>query len=226
VAEVDVEGGIDVPEAIRGPFEQLSRMASAEIDSVRAWLGAQAPVDGGSELLRRLTGPSLPPGSREALLATLAALGLRRILGWTVDRVAKELASSKSLSISDEERRSLEERLATLGKTDAVWISTRATDIASDAERTFHDARTITSVRPVLPHTRTDEATAGVLVHELTLLFHPNGDEGETEQFRVMLQPRDIARLQRILTRATEKAAATVLSSERGGVVVLNGSTE
>lgn len=212
---------IRVPSVIRPGFEALGRMDDTDFRALHSEVEGAHPVNGGTDFLATASG-AWSEAHREALGAVLSLLGVRRLFGWTMEKAATSVAWSTDLEIDSGQRDTLARRLQTLASTDAIWLSTRSNDIAIDNERTFHDAKTVTSMRPIFPAQRTDAVPAAVIVHELGISFHPDGDEDDTAQFRVVLTPRDIARLQAVLTRAQEKAAALEQMLDTTPALLLN----
>lgn len=96
----------------------------------------------------------------------------------------------------------LEGRLTKLLGLKGIDLSAKAMSVLFEQQRTFQAARILTDIRPVFSHDATEPPTAAVLIHTLRIEYLK---DGESQEFFVAMDKKDIQKLRNALERADQK---------------------
>lgn len=105
-------------------------------------------------------------------------------------------------SLSDEQVKPLESRLANLLGLNAIDLSAKALSVLLEQQRIFQAARILTDIRPVFNHDASELPTSVVLIHNLKIEYL---EDGEAKEFFVAMDRKDLHKLQDVLERANQK---------------------
>ncbi len=151
--------------------------------------------------------PTLPDDeSLETLEALLSLMTLLPEDGEGVANLARDVADSPDLELTDEERQTFFERLEPLLELDSLTLAARAFDIVSEHDRVFHDARIVNDLRPVFGPDPADGPKAALLVATLKIDYHVTGSPLDSAYFA--LDQTDLRRLRDVVDRALAKHAS------------------
>lgn len=121
------------------------------------------------------------------------------------EAVIASLSEDRTQDFSPEHVTRLQAHLQALLSLDkSLGVTAKALDVLTEHEKTFCKARILSDIRPVFS-VNTKEASAAVIVHNLQLGFHKNG---EHEDIYIALDTEDVQKLREVLERAEEKAVA------------------
>jgi hypothetical protein len=135
----------------------------------------------------------------------------------TADELGEELSTADDLDLDQDERDTLDRRLVGLLNLRPFAVAEKALGVLTAYERTLHDARIFTDIRPVFADDPSTVPAAAAVVHTLRLRYHADSDMRE---FFVALTPTDIRAIRDALDRADAKA--TSLMSLLGSMSVPN----
>ncbi len=142
----------------------------------------------------------------------LSAIQLAEVVGSFV------ALKSKPDSFAPAKKDVLVKRLTSLLDNDAsLGVTAKASDVMTEHERIFCEARILSDIRPVFsgdPAT----ASAAVIIHNLQLGFH---SEGKHHEIYVALDTADIQTLKDVLVRAEKKTAALEVILQKSGTTNL-----
>jgi hypothetical protein len=130
--------------------------------------------------------------------------------------VAEAAVSQKPKEFSPDKQSLLKDRFARLLDFDSLTVVAKATEIRADNERDFCFARILSDIRPVFAKS-TQSAFAGVIVHNLKIVFHSAGTDGPQE-FYVAMDNNDIQQLKAVIGRAEQKTKALESILNNAGV--------
>lgn len=190
----------------------LTALASMEDETVEA---LQAALQEVPEVLStdrlvehvRDAAPALPDDQAvETLEALLSLMTLLPEDGEGVINLARDVADSPDLDLTDEERQTFVERLTPLLELDSLTLAARAFDIVSEHDRVFHDARILNDLRPVFGPDPADGPKAAVLVATLKIDYHVT--RGPVDSAYFALDQTDLLRLRDVVDRALAKHAS------------------
>jgi hypothetical protein len=124
--------------------------------------------------------------------------------GSGAERLAEDVSESDDLGIPPERRPTYAARLNVLMRIPALVIAAHATEVVSQHEKVFHDARILTDVRPVFEHDTSTGVKMAALVASMKVEYHPGG-RNAIESVFVSLDRGDLEYLRRIVDRALDK---------------------
>jgi hypothetical protein len=133
------------------------------------------PVRSRTELADRLKDalPDTPPSRGSELVTEIFSLiNLHSTHGWPIEEIAAVAASSKSLSLGDEQQEMLQGRLVELVSDPVIMGLARAFDFQGEHQYLLHFARIVSDIRPI-PDDSGDGAVIGAIItHTLKLDYH------------------------------------------------------
>jgi len=119
------------------------------------------------------------------------------------DELARLVASSQDLELTDEERASFASRLGRLMRIVPLRIALKAHDMRTEHEHVYTGARLFTDIRPVFGDSASEPPAGAVVVAMLKLEFV--SDDSREKSFYVALDPDDLRELKGIADRGLEK---------------------
>lgn len=124
-------------------------------------------------------------------------------------------------SLSDEQVKLLESRLASLLGLRAIDLSAKALSVLFEQQRVFQAARVLTDIRPVFNYDALELPTSAVLIHNLKIEYL---EDGEAKEFFVAMDRKDLRKLQDVLERANHKEVSikTALIKSNLDLIELN----
>jgi hypothetical protein len=206
------DGIIKLAEISEDGFNQLrAALAGApeckDVKELSAWVGTETPA--------------LSDAERVAILRALAPMfRVQRNAGVTPTRFASDILTSlleevpaRMESVSAD---TLKARISQLIETNSLdLIGTKVDELRGEFEKTFCGARVLTDLRPVFKGSVEEDPGAMLLTHTLRLRYH---EMGEHREFYVTMDADDLAKLQKSLARAKQKAATLASWVGRTGI--------
>jgi hypothetical protein len=160
----------------------------------------------------------MEPRTTEALMDAMFWLVAGfNISGATREQFAATLAQSDDLALAQEEREPARTRLSSVLSAETLVTTYKAFDLLTEYDEVFLDGRIVTDIRPVFKESSISPAGA-VIVHTLKVTYGKGHDHFD---HYVALDDADLAKLQKIVTRAIEKAAALRQVLQRTGLADL-----
>ena len=196
---------LHIPQVTRPALARLANIPPQEFESIVDNLSGEEPLLARRDLTNRLLASvtSLDEdAAREFLDITLSLASLRVDQEMTVDELAEAVSASSDLQISDEERLKLKTRISALLDLPDVQHLAKAADVLVQSERSFHDAKVITDVRPVFADDPSEGPFGAIILHNLAIEFQ---GPSQIETWFVTLDERDLRRLREVLERAAQK---------------------
>lgn len=95
------------------------------------------------------------------------------------------------------------ERVEALLNVETLRLSGRAWGLLTENQRNFVDSRIVTDIRPVFGDDEPPRPQAAIVVHSLKIIFI---EDGETREFFVSLDSKDLQEMIDVLRRAQSKA--------------------
>ena len=154
--------------------------------------------------------PHVSRADLHAVLTTVFFLySLRERGNLSPDTIAEAVIASlnedKTHGFSPENVDRLQAHLQALLSLDkSLGVTAKALDVLTEHHKIFCKARILSDIRPVFS-VNMKEASAAVIIHNLQLGFHKNG---EHEDVYIALDTEDVQKLREVLERAEEKAVA------------------
>lgn len=94
--------------------------------------------------------------------------------------------------------------MATLLDLDLIVTMARALDLVTEFDKSFHEARIVTDLRPLFEDP--SDIQGAVIVHTLRIEYHQGG--GQIKAFYVTLGASELHQLQSLVQRAVQKSDA------------------
>lgn len=215
MADEPQPGEVRPPPTYRVALEALARLPDVEADellrvsSVPEYLST-------TELVSRMesAAPTLDESARDLLSAVFSLKG--RPLPWQGEELAQHVSISKTFKLAEEERQALMQRLAALLEAEAIERAAKATNVISEHERVFTDARIVTDVRPFFED-EPDSPPVGAGIVEMLKIDYLAPD-GSDASFYVALDHRDLGKLKEVVDRALAKTVTLRRWMENTGV--------
>lgn len=136
------------------------------------------------------------------LLAILSAVSQVEPPDWPSKRVAEEIVKSEVLDLDEAERVAATEFLVGLMELPAMITSAKASDLMTEYDRIFGDARIVTDIRPVFMEDPHELANGAVIVSTLKIQYQ---DDRGLSSFYVALDTQDLVALKKVVDRALLK---------------------
>lgn len=215
-----------IPEPYRRGLAKIKLLSSENVDVLVAALST-CPLRAGlkgmvAAITDRIQG--LEPDDVEDMLKSLYSLYVYRgdsdtpVADFVAELVAAMRLGGADLVLSEETKPSFQQKIAKLLSIDAVGLISKAEQLRSDYERTFHDAKVITDIRPMF--TAADKKPIGAAIaHTLEIEYH---SQGQHRQFYVTLDGNDVEKLSRVLQRASNKGLSLQLLIDSAGLTDLS----
>jgi hypothetical protein len=161
-----------------------------------------APVSSLVPIVREALGGS-SDGAGRALVAVLAATSQVEPPEWTIEKVAEEVAKSGELGNGDDSKiQAAVSFLSGLMELPAIITSAKASDLLTEHDKIFGDARIVTDIRPVFMEDPHELANGVVMVSTLRVQYQ---DSGGISSFYVALDTEDLVTLRNVVDRALLK---------------------
>jgi hypothetical protein len=194
---------------IPAPFQPgLEALASLSNETAQALIEALRDetrlltTDRMAEQVRE-TVPDLSEAADDILEALISLTTLLPEEGEGADELARDVAHSRDLDLDDEARDRLIDRLPPMLGIESLALAARASDIVTEYDRVFHDARVLTDLRPVFGADPAEGPKAGTLIATLKIDYHP--PQGGIESEFYALEHADLLRLRDAVDRALAK---------------------
>jgi len=210
-----------IPEAYRAALRTLLALDDASIAELVSALQGEPPTMRPDELSSHLMAKveRIPRDVLEDIMNTLIALyAVRAAQQMSVTAFARDVSEATGLDIPPESRQAAQDRLAKLLGLQPLLVTAKALDVLTDYERSYHDARTFTEVRPVFLDSVEDPLGAAAIVHTLKIRYHY---EGELREFFIAMNPSNIDALRKVLDRADAKARRLSSLLDSAGLLYL-----
>jgi hypothetical protein len=211
-----------IPEEYRPGLEKLQRLGDETTQALLTMLRHEHPTllyeDFLSQIASKVEGLQ-PEETRAIVDAVLSLYALRTYSELPIPELATSVSHSEDLDIPQAQRKSFESRLAEILDLEPLLITSKALGILNDYERSFHDARVLTDVRPIFTDDVVDRPGAAVIVHTLKITYH---HADALEEFFVAFGASDLNRLQEALNRARSKANSLKSAVEAAGISCLD----
>ncbi|HET7445252.1 MAG TPA: hypothetical protein VFJ57_11385 [Solirubrobacterales bacterium] len=199
-----------MPDALRIPPEALEnvhalfKLPSATRKDLLETLGGAprfASISSLVPIVRDALGISNDHAGR-LLLAVLSAVTQVEPPDWPIKRVAEEIVKAEDLGIDEVERDSETRFLKDLMELPAMLTSAKASDLLTEYDRIFGDARIVTDIRPVFLEDPGEMADGAVIVSTLKIQYQDSHGLGS---FYVSLDTHDLTVLKKVVDRALSK---------------------
>lgn len=218
--------GIRIPEPGRQAIHAIAEVDGATFEQlVRVLQGITLPITPDQLVQAVVTSATgLPESEREGIGRIVVSLAaLRESRDVPPDDVANEVVRARSSGVPDEKRELFVERLTALLNNESVKLAAKVLDVLTEFERSLHDARIITDLRPIFTGKLEDLPSAVAVTHTLRVRYHQND---ELQEFFVTLNSSNLASLREILDRAELKANTLTKLPERTGFPYLESDLE
>jgi hypothetical protein len=97
----------------------------------------------------------------------------------------------------------LKERVQAIsGNNQVIRLIAKATDVVSDNKTNFQEARILSEIRPIFTDSE-HKPKAAVIVHNFKVVHY---EDFQSKEFFFTLETKDLAYLQKVITRAIQKA--------------------
>ena len=217
---------LSIPERYKPGLAKLRTLSDDLLLNLLAALERCAPTASWKELSNRLAAemPEITKDElRDIARAVIGLYFLRGDAGVSIEKLAVDVCEamravgSEELSLSESEYPKFKDRLEKVLAIKPLSYASKATGLRYDFERTFCKAKILTDVRPVFEDP--GEAPVGaVITHTLKLGYHEGLELGEHKEIYIALDSEDISALQKVLTRAENKAISLQALLRKGGV--------
>lgn len=197
-----------VPRSDRGALELLAKLpapaAEHLFEAVADAPPSLMPQDYVEQVAKRA--PELGRAELEQIVEALLGAGAARSTqGVAVEEFAAGISMSQDLELDEDQRRELKARLTALWQHASLIVSSKALDVLTEGERTFHSARILTDVRPIFLDEPAATPAAAVVLHTLKVEFH---SDDEIRSVFFVLNEDDLDDLEEVLSRARQKGAS------------------
>jgi hypothetical protein len=197
---------------IPAPYKPgLEALASMDDETAGGLLEALREQTGllSTERLAQHVGEDVPPLVDDAFEIVEALLSLITLLpeeGEGADELASDIAHSRDLDLDEPAREAFTQRLRPMLEIETLIVAARASDLVTEYERVFHDARILTDLRPVFGRDPAEGPKAAALIATLKVDFHPPTGRVDSEFYA--LEHSDLLRLRDVVNRAIAKHAS------------------
>ncbi|MDQ6884228.1 MAG: hypothetical protein M3077_08350 [Candidatus Dormibacteraeota bacterium] len=199
---------LDVPERYREGLILLARLRPNLVERLYATVYELQPTLYPWSLIEQIMAriQDIDRGVLEPLLTALLSLfPASEELDIPLPQVATEISNSSDLDLNDAERLELAGRIVRLTEPRAMMVTSKALNLLTEFERSYHDARIVSDVRPIFSREPKQGMAAAIIVHTLVITFH--GDQ-PLQKVHIAMDGDDIKNLQAVLDRAVAKAAS------------------
>jgi hypothetical protein len=150
--------------------------------------------------------PELSDQAHDILEALLSLTTLLPEEGDGAGELAVDVAHSRDLELDEAARVAFAARLQPLLEIESLAVAARASDIVTEYDRVFHDARILNDLRPVFGADLDDGPKAATLIATLKIDYHPPRGPIDSEFYA--LEHSDLLRLRDVVDRAIAKHAS------------------
>jgi hypothetical protein len=199
----------DVRALFELPDESKDKLTSALESAPRF-----APVSSLVPIVRDALGAS-NDRSGKLLLAVLSAASQVEPPDWSTNRVAEEIVKAEGLNFTPEVRSAATAFLVSLMELPAIITSAKASDLLTEYDRIFGDARIVTDIRPVFMEDPHELANGAVIVSTLKVQYQ---DARGNSSFYVALDTQDLEALKKVVDRALSKIDTVKERLDRAGL--------
>jgi hypothetical protein len=147
--------------------------------------------------------PGLTETSDDIVEALISLTTLLPDEGGGATELAQDVAYSRDLELDDEARETFAGRLQPMLEVESLALAAKASDLVTEYDRVFHDARVLTDLRPVFGKDPAEGPKAGTLIATLKIEYHP--PQGGIDSEFYALEHADLIRLRDTLDRAIVK---------------------
>jgi len=151
----------------------------------------------------------MPEVSSDDLKVILDALlvlnGVRAFVSLGVPEFATAVCDARELKVPSEDREVFIDSLTRILGAEYVNVTSKAMNVLTEYERTLHDARVMTDIRPVFGEDAARGPVAATIAHTLRLTYH---ERQRLQDFYIGLDTGDVKTLLEVLKRAEIKAAS------------------
>ena len=98
-----------------------------------------------------------------------------------------------------------------------IW---RAKDLAKEYGKIFVQSRILTDFRASFPENFNEDLTAGIITHQLRILYHH--DESNHSEIFITMDSQDLQELKEDILRAERKEKALQSKLQAGGITLLS----
>lgn len=161
--------------------------------------------------------------SGRMLLAILAAVAQVEPPDWPTQRVAEEIVKAEGLELEPAEASAAEEFLVHVMELPSMVTSAKASDLLTEYERIFGDARIVTDIRPVFMEDPHEMANGAVIVSTLKVQYQ---DASGISSFYVALDTQDLIGLKKVVDRALLKVDTVKEELDRAGLEYYTGKDD
>jgi len=203
-----MSSSLRIPALYKRSVQALASMDDATADGLLEALREETGLLS-TERLAEHVGESVPPLTDDAYELVEALLSLISLLpedGEGADELASDVAHSSDLSLEEPDREAFTQRLRPMLEIETLAIAARASDVVTEYERVFHNARVLTDLRPIFGRDPAQGPKAGALIATLKIDFHPPVGGLESEFYA--LEHADLLRLRDVVNRAIVKHAS------------------
>ena len=140
--------------------------------------------------------------SGRILLAILSAVVQVEPPDWPTKRVAEEIVKAEGLELEPAGNEAAEDFLMRVMELPSMVTSAKASDLLTEYDRIFGDARIVTDIRPVFMEDPHEMAKGAVIVSTLKVQYQ---DAKGLSNFYVALDTQDLVGLKKVVDRALLK---------------------
>jgi hypothetical protein len=197
---------LNVPERYREGLILLARLPADLVERLYATVSELQPSLYPWSLTEQIMAriPEIDRGVLEPLLTALLSLfPASEELDIPLPQVATEISNSSDLDLTDAERQDLAGRIVRLTEQRAMMVTSKALNLLGEFERSYHDARIVSDVRPIFSREPKQGMAAAIIVHTLVITYHGNQP---LQKVHIAMDSDDIKNLQAALDRAVAKA--------------------
>jgi hypothetical protein len=206
-----------IPERYREDVAKLAQLDPASAKKMVEVLSVApkfAPVSALVDRVAEAAGVTRDDAGR-FLVAALSAVAQLNPPTWPAERVAEELGGSSDLTLNEKQRKAFVKLLQELMSLPAVITSAKASDLLTDHEHVYSDARVFTDIRSIFPEDPKEEPSGAVIVEMLKIQHFTNGQQ---ESFYVALDLADLLDLKQVIERALQKTESVKARLEAAGL--------
>lgn len=195
---------LPIPRRYRAGLASVDRLTDEDVDLLVERLDGGSAEVSFEELAVPLRGELAADVDLERLLEAVASLNtLLPEDGSGAKGLAEDVSESNDISVPEERRPAYVGRLERLIRVPTLILAARASEVASEHDKVFHDVRILTDMRPVFgPDPASVEMAA--LVGTMKLEYHLGG-KSAIDSVYIALDRGDLEQLQRVIARALKK---------------------
>lgn len=219
---------LQIPDKFKPGFEQLVSIDSKTVEELINALRQASPsllIEDLASVVASQVQVLTEQTVADIIEALISLYNFRDYSGTSIDNliegISQAVQDDEDLpDISDEQKKELEQRLATFLEFDGVLsVTSKAIDVVRDHERIFTRSRILTDMRPIF-ESDLEKGPAGIaIVHMLKIEY---ADLEGKHEFFVALDSIDLEQLREQLDRADKKAKAIGLMLNKANISYLN----